>query len=383
VIAAVAATTGLALLVPATVAQATNCITSVNVTKVDHQGFASGVSIDTYRVKVVWGSHSQTATLQRYLMPVGAKPTLLREPLGTLDTTRHQVTNQRPGALTAFNGDFFNYYSVGGGQTILPQGDEVTKNKVRRSHATVQNVIGVDTAGNPYGGALRTGGTLTWGSRSFPITSVNWQSIGVGVGIYTSLWHVSSYSRRPAGVVEWVVAKGAIVKVLTHGSTGGQVAPGTRVIAFPQAYADVASKAAVGSKISMHVVQFTDTGVKLAEAIGRGVTEVSAASPVASCATMPLGARPRTTLGWSAKGKWMALIAPGTGYDSTGLRIGGLGIPQMAAAAAKLGFTQAYAVDGGGSTTSLVHKDDRTWHRTDDTDSAWMRPIVNAVAFLK
>ncbi|MFZ0324653.1 MAG: phosphodiester glycosidase family protein [Actinomycetes bacterium] len=379
--AVVAASLGVAL--PGAGAAGSPCFMSVSSTPVAHRVYSTGVVFDEFKVKVTSGSGSQTATVQRMVMPTGSKPKLVYKRIGVLDELRDQVKAQAPRAVAAVNGDFFfEYRWYTGGSTIMALGPSVSHGTVLRAEANPHPVVGVDSAGNPYADKLRVSGSVTTRSGTYPITGVNWHTISdKGVVEFTRAWQGGTSFRRPVGAVEWVVKNnGTIADVRTGSTRGLAVARNTRVLAFGRSLALQASRARVGDTAKLVVTQTTSTGVPLTEAVGRGYREVEAAAVVVDCRAVPNDPRPRTTVGWE-RGHWATLTVPGTGYDSYGYRIGGLGITQTANVARALGFRAAYSVDGGGSVTEYARRNDGAWSRLDDLNSRWQRPIVNGLAF--
>ena len=73
----------------------------------------------------------------------------------------------------------------------------------------------IDKTGRKFGqGEVSIAGKVTAGGQSAPITSLNWQSLSSGVGVYTAPWG-SGY--LPHGSVNVVVAGGE-VKAVRHSS---------------------------------------------------------------------------------------------------------------------------------------------------------------------
>lgn len=355
----------------------------VTTTRTSSQSYSSGVQFATYNVKVVYGSHTQSATVQKMVMPRHATPKLVHRRLGWTATLRDQIGEQAPHGIAAINGDFFYEYSTGQGRVILPRSASVGAGAIVRADDEDMRVVGLDTHGQPFTGMMRVAGTVTRGSDSFVVSGLNWHWLGPkGVVVYTSDWADGSAARRPLPAVEWVVADGRIKEVRTGSTRGKDVASGTRVVAFGSDYATAAKRARTGDSVSVSAKQVTSTGVKLQEGVGRGAALVRDGGIAFTCSELTNEERPRTTIGWTAKGRWATLIVPGTGYDSSGYRIGGLGLPQEANVARALGFDSADEVDGGGSVTSYVRKGDKTWDRVDDADSRWARPIPNGLAFV-
>lgn len=372
----------LALPAASPVAAAGPCVMTVTKHRTAHHRLASGVVVDRYAVTVSRRSRTQTATVERLLMPRHSGPHLLTQPLGTARTLAEQLAARGPSSMAAVNGDFFDWYSVGRRLEALPLGPSVTRRAIVRSSVQPRNVVGVDTDGHPYAGSLAVAGTVTQGTTSYPVTGVNWQTVDApSVVVFTSRWADSADAPRPAGAVEWVVARGHLTEVRTADGRGLPVARGTRVVAFGSTAASTARDAVVGDRVSVAVAQATSDGSTLAEAIGRGRTLVDGAATVLSCTTTTLAERPRTTVGWTGRLRWGTLTVLGDGYDSHGYRYGGLGLAAEANVAAALGFSAAYELDGGGSTAAYVHRPNARWDRLDDADTAWARPIPNGLVF--
>jgi len=378
-----------ALAVPVLVAaptssEAASCATSVNLTRLSHQVLKDKVVIDTFRARVTTGRNTRSATVIRMTMPRGSRPQLLHKPLGLVDSISNQVRAQAPRALTAINGDFFAYYDIGHHQsTILPWSSTVTHGAVLRGFDVADQIVGVDSSGHPYGGRFAVVGTATDGPTSYPLRGINVESIASdGVTVYTRAWYPSGSTPRPSGSVEWVVRHHTITQVWTGGSNGAPGPAGSQVLAFGSSVAATAAKAKVGDPVTLTYRQSTATGVKLREAVGTREAMVAQAKPSIDCRHYDTEARPRTSIGWTARGRWMTLSVPGTGYDRSGYRIGGLDVPEEAAVAARLRFDQAFILDGGGSVTAWA-RHGSAWQRVDDSNSAWERYVPNGLAFLR
>jgi hypothetical protein len=359
------------------------CDMKVATKRTSTQTYPSGVELNTYEVKVTYGTRTQSAVVQRMVMPTGTKPVLVHKRLGWTGTLRDQISDQARKGVAAINGDFFYEYSTGQDRVILPRGPSVSGGVVVRGDDEDMRVLGVDTKGRPYAGMFRVAGTVTRASDAFTVSGLNWHWLGSkGVVVYTNDWADGSAARRPLAAVEWVVDRGRITEVRTGNARGKDVALGTKVVAFGSDHAAAARRAHVRDAVSVAVTQVTSTGVALKEAVGRGAALVRDGAIAFTCAEYTNELRPRTTAGWLGSGRWATLIVPGTGYDSHGYRVGGLGLPQEANVLKALGFVSADEVDGGGSVTSYVRRGDNRWDRVDDSDSRWARPIPNGLAFI-
>jgi hypothetical protein len=363
---------------------AAGCTMTVSSRLVASHTYRTGVVWQQYRVTATRGALSQTAVVQLSVMPSAVRPRLLSTKLGWADEIRDQVSTQQPKALAAVNGGFFfEYRLAGGGRAVLPRDGAVRSGAVRSAGTRPTPVVGVDTAGHPYVGTLATTGSVTSRAGTFTVTGVNWRDLGSrDVVVYTPAWADRDTS-RPAGDVEWVLSKdGTITGVRNGRGNGAPVAARTRVVAFGASWADAAARAKPGERATVAVRQLTSTGATLREAVGRGRLLVDHGAVAITCQVPNNGPRPRTTVGWNGHGRWMTMIVPGTGYDHSGYRIGGLGPTADAAVAQALGFRVAVEMDGGGSVTSYVRTGTR-WNRLDDSDKQWQRPVPTGLAFVR
>jgi hypothetical protein len=269
-------------------------------------------------------------------------------------------------------------------------------------------VVGLDTAGLPYGGELSLRGFVQpRGGTKISLRSVNWHNLLTGgVNVYTPDWSKAKSNTgkvlypRPAGVVEWVLnARNKIKTIRGVGDAklGAPVAADTRVLAFSSDVASQAATVPAGTRVRVNIRQNTTTGVTLQMAVGRGLELIRDGRPG------PLGcrayaqnggavaARPRVIVGWDAKGRWRAFVVPGTkAYLKNGSslqRTGGLSLANAANIAKKLGMVNAYELDGGGS-TSLWTRSGTTWTRKDlykvsvQTGCACERWMSNGLSFV-
>jgi hypothetical protein len=370
---------------PSDAAVTTPCTMRVTLDRISSTTYGTGVVRTRYTAKVSWGSRSQTAEVHRMVMPAKAEPRLVTKKLGALGSLRTQLESPKgKRGIAAVNGDFFYGYRIDGQTVYLPRNASVTRGKPVRMGTSRTRVVGIDKNGQPYDGEVGISGTVAHGQRVFQVDSLNWHVIGdAGVAVYTPAWTDVRQANRPAGAVEWVVRKNTIVDVRTGAQTGGNVKVHTKVVAFGSNHARVAKRAKVGSAALVALKQDTSTGVALQEAIGRGASLVEAGEVDLPCEARYLQQRPRTTVGWDAKGTWMSLSLPGSGYDRHGYRVGGLGLAQEANVAKALGFVEASELDGGGSATAMVRRADGDWDRVDDPDSIWQRPVPNALIWVK
>lgn len=335
------------------------------------------------------GQYDHAGNVIMTIFPKGADPALIHRKIGERETIGSMAKSQAPTALGAINGDFFAFADIQYASDIeMARGSMVTNGKIIRGSNKPLRVVGTDSTLLPFGGTLAVRGyaqATTTGAPRLALRSVNWHRLlNGGVNLYTTQW--SSLKRpdgkaaypRPAGAAEWVLnSHNKITAIRTSSlnptSLGAPVAARSRVLAFSPETAGVADDVVVGTKVKLAVRQQTSSGVKLETAIGRGLALVEAGRPA------PLGcrayaqssgakaARPRTFVGWDDKGRWRAFTVPGSRVEEQNgvlLRTGGLGLANAANVAKKLGMSNAYELDGGGS-TALWTRSSTQWTRQD------------------
>jgi len=377
---------GALMAVPVDAAAPVPCDMQVRIDRRSSETYANGVERNVYDVKVTWnGDKSQTAVVQRMVMPANAQPRLVTKKLGSLGQLRSQLDSKKGArGIAAVNGDFFYGYKIDGETVYLPRDASITHGHAVRLDNERTRVVGVDKTGQPFDGEVGVSGTLTHGSSVLPIDGVNWHWIGdAGVVVYTAAWTDVSIAPRPVASAEWLVKNGKLKAIRTGNEMGRNIAPHTKIVAFGANHAKLARRAKIGSDVALSVKQDTSTGVALQEAVGRGLSLVDGGQVPFECTPALNQQRPRTTVGWTSAGRWMTLSLPGSGYDRYGYRIGGLGLAQEANVAQELGFDQAVELDGGGSTTAFIRRADNGWDRVDDPDIIYQRPIPNALVWVK
>lgn len=335
------------------------------------------------------GMSNHSGNVLMTTFPLGSYPALIHRKIGEREAIGSMTKSQAPTALGSINGDFFTFADIRYVNDIeMARGPMVSGGKIIRGTAKHVRAVGLDTTMAPFGGTMAVRGSAKAkvdGAPRLNLKSVNWHNLlDGGVNLYTTSW--SSAKRadgqaatpRPAGVAEWVLSsRNKITAIrtatLNAASRGAPVAAGSKVLAFPADTAAVADDYPVGTKVQLAVRQETSTGVTLDTAIGRGLTLVEAGRPAPlgcraySQSSGALAGRPRTFVGWDAKGRWRAFTVPGSFVEAPGgnlSRTGGFGLANAANVAKKLGMANAYELDGGGS-VSLWTRTSTTWTRRD------------------
>jgi hypothetical protein len=357
------------------------------------------------------GNYDHQGNVIMTTFPRGAYPSLVHRKIGERESIGSMAQTQAPDAVGAINADFFLFADIGSTTDIeMARGPMVRDGVVIRGSYRDQRVVGLDTAGLPFGGELSLRGSVEAEGVALrvPVRSVNWHRIlDGGASIYTDQWSSQRKGTalvypRPTGVVEWVVGGRNRLKEIrsaTQNPTllGAPVKAGTRVIAFAADVATGMESVPLDTKVRARVRQRTTTGVTLTTAVGRGLTLIDSGRPA------PLGcraygkssgakaARPRTIVGWDGKGRWRAFTVPGSDVsDADGAlrRTGGFSLINAANIARQLGMRYAYELDGGGSTT-LWTRQSSLWSRRDmygvsnPSGCVCERPVANGLVFYK
>ena len=354
------------------------------------------------------GQYDHKGNVIMTTFPAGAYPSLINKRIGEREPVGSMTKAQAPRALGSINGDFFIVPDIRYEKSIeMVRGPMVRDGRIIRGTYQRQRVVGVDMAGMPFGGFMGVRGSVQAQVADAPkvkVRSMNWHRVlGGGVSIYTPDWSPTKRGDgkaaypRPAGTTEWVLdSSSTIVSVRTaqrnSAKRGAPVENGTKVIAFSKNTASSARGVPVGATVNVNTNQSTTTGVRLRTAIGRGLPMIEGGKPA------PLGcrayasqsARPRTFVGWDDKGRWRAFTVPGAKLEQVNgvlLRTGGFGLANAANIAKKLGMTNAYELDGGGSTT-LWTRTAKKWSRKDmykvanPSGCECERWMANGIAFL-
>lgn len=331
------------------------------------------------------GQYDHKGNVIMTTFPVGAYPSLMNKRIGEREPVGSMTKSQAPRALGSINGDFFIVPDIRYENSIeMVRGPMVRDGRVIRGTYQRQRVVGIDMVGRPFGDFMGVRGWVRAQITDAPrvkLRSMNWHRVlGDGVNIYTPDWSPvkradgkAAYP-RPAGTTEWVLdATGTIVAIRTarrsSAKLGAPVERGTRVIAFSKNTAASAKGVPVGTSVAVNVNQSTTTGVRLRTAVGRGlpIVEGGKPAPLGCRAYASQSARPRTFVGWDDMGRWRSFTVPGSKLEQVNgvlLRTGGFGLANAANIARKLGMTNAYELDGGGSTT-LWTRTAKKWTRRD------------------
>ncbi|GHF42378.1 hypothetical protein GCM10017566_14960 [Amycolatopsis bartoniae] len=253
-------------------------------------------------------------------------------------------------AVAAVNGDYFDIT-----ETDAAEGPEIQHGQVRKGTnqpATVA-AIGADRVARLAD--LTITGVVTVGSVQRPLAALNSATVPAdGIAVFTPQWGAGqrTFIADPGPYTELVVTGGRIT-ASNGGLTGTAVpADGLIVLGRGAAAAQLAS-ARTGDPVAVTFTPLTDASSPLTMALGSGAVLVRGGSAVDFPPDTGNDAlKPRTAIGWLDGGHRLLLVA----VDGSANFSAGLSFDEMAKLLVRLGATEAFMLDGGGSTELVARR---------------------------
>ncbi|SFE20286.1 3',5'-cyclic AMP phosphodiesterase CpdA [Actinacidiphila alni] len=277
-------------------------------------------------------------------------------------------------AVAAVNGDYFDIT-----ETYAAEGPEIQDGRLRKgtsAHATVA-AIGADRVARLADLVLT--GTVTVAGVQRPLAALNSPSVPAdGVAAYTPLWGGGHRTliQDPGPYTELVVADGKITAV--NGQLTDTAVPvgGLIVLGRGAAAAQLAA-AKPGDAVTVDFAPRTDAPVALRTALGSGEVLVRGGTAVDFPPSTGNDApKPRTAIAWTDGGHRLLLVA----IDGSANFSAGLSFDDTAKLLVRLGATEAFMLDGGGSTEIVARTPGDTGAGVINTPSDGNeRPVPNAV----
>ena len=169
-----------------------------------------------------------------------------------------------------------------------------------------------------------------------------------------------------------------VKNVYDHGYFG-KVNSGGYLLQVDSAQTRTALKFKVNDEVTITRSYTSKSRFNFVNAAGRGPRMVENGKFVWSCTIHSTDFRPRTALGWNEDGQiWLITSSRGQDAYDMGMRQGGSSTDQIGHWLQALGATQAFLLDGGGSTTMQIKDPEDGWQRLDLPDTAWYRGLSNA-----
>ncbi|MFM9590496.1 phosphodiester glycosidase family protein [Streptomyces scabiei] len=301
------------------------------------------------------------------------------------------------GAVAGVNGDFFNVTETqhpGVAATGAPVGPAIAAGHALKAAVpkgqrfgpalppgtSTRDVLGVTTDGTARLDSIALDGSVTTADGDVPLRGLNQYALPVGsVGAFTSDWGSVSRMRAVCGTDtdraapcstdthEVVVEDGRVVgSAGTPGS--GAIAEGATVLVGREAGAERLRKLSPGDTVDVQHVLVSSTGTPYVFALG-GYPVLRDGAPLPGLDDTTSAVR--TAAGVADGGHRLLLLA----LDGAAAYRTGLTIAEVAATLRGLGSTDAFSLDGGGSSTLVARAPGASTvtvrnHPTDGTERA-------------
>ncbi|MFF4897931.1 phosphodiester glycosidase family protein [Streptomyces sp. NPDC001068] len=284
-----------------------------------------------------------------------------------------QTTNAQH-AVAAVNGDYFDIT-----ETFAAEGPEIQDGRLRKGtnqHATVA-AIGADRVARLADLVLT--GTVTVAGTKRPLAALNSASVPAdGIAVYTPLWGTADRTLiQDAGPFTELVVKGGTVNTVNDRITATPVPDGGMIVLGRGAAAAQLASAKPGDTVSVAFAPQTDAPAALTMALGSGAVLVRNGAAVDFPPNTGNDAlKPRTAIAWLDGGHRLLLVA----VDGSANFSAGLSFDDMARLLVRLGATEAFMLDGGGSTEIVArHPGDAGVSVVNTPSDGNERPVPNGV----
>ena len=253
-------------------------------------------------------------------------------------------------AVAAVNGDYFDIT-----ETFAAEGPEIQDGKLRKgtaAHWTVAT-IGADRVARLAD--LMLAGTVTVAGTQRPLAALNNPTVPAdGITVFTPEWGDGNRSliQDPGPYTELVVA-GGVVTATGSALTNTPVPPGGLIVLGRGAAAAQLASAKPGDAVSVQFAPQTDAPSPLRMALGSGSVLVKNGTAIDFPPSTGNDAlKPRTAIAWLNGGHRLLLVA----IDGSANFSAGLSFDDTAKLLVRLGATEAFMLDGGGSTEMVARK---------------------------
>ncbi|WP_037911654.1 phosphodiester glycosidase family protein [Actinacidiphila yeochonensis] len=253
-------------------------------------------------------------------------------------------------AVAAVNGDYFDIT-----ETYAAEGPEIQDGTLRKGtsqHATVA-AIGADRVARLADLVLT--GTAVVAGTTYPLAALNSPSVPAdGVAAYTPEWGTGNRTLiQDAGPwTELVVSDGKVTAVNAQLTTTAVPDGGLVVLGRGAAAAELAT-AKAGDAVAVAFAPGSDAPVALRTALGSGSVlvrgGVAVDFPPSTGNDEP---KPRTAIAWLDGGHRLLLVA----VDGSANFSAGLSFDDTAELLVRLGATEGFMLDGGGSTEIVARR---------------------------
>lgn len=328
----------------------------------DYQVTVPGESVGTGRVDVPVAPGIVLTSFDTFGRTGWTRVHVLNADLGDasvgVDLIAGKVSEARPltraaaaqQAVAAVNGDYFDIT-----ETYAAEGPEIQDGRLRKGtdQPTTVAAIGADRVARLADLVLT--GTVTVAGTQRPLAALNSPSVPAdGIAAYTPLWGAGDRTliQDPGPYTELVVANGTVASV-GAAITGTPVPDGGLIVLGRGAAAAQLAAARPGDEVVVAFAPQSDAPVALHTALGSGAVLVKDGTAL-DFPPSPGNdaAKPRTAIAWLDGGHRLLLVA----VDGSANFSAGLGFDDMAGLLVRLGATDAFMLDGGGSTEIVARR---------------------------
>jgi hypothetical protein len=321
------------------------------------------------------------------------------------------VNQLNPGtnSVVLYKGDFFKDVTPKGSVTIVFRGAKVLKvypqgYAAKKSAGSVLQIRGLSAsaaklikAGSKvvlslpsapeYETRMAADSVHAYGSISSNTTTLNFDSINYAylssnsATLFDSEFKETTKSGRVTLRIQPDSLGNLVIKNVYRQGYFTKVDDSGYIVQANGAAATVALKFKAGDIVTISRSYRSQSGFNFINAGGRGARLIQGGKFVWVCDQHNKDYRPRTAVGWNADGQ-VFFLTSSRGFDAAdmGMRQGGSSTDQMGHWLLNLGATEAFLLDGGGSTTMEINPFNAGWQRFDLPDSAWYRGLSNAYA---
>ncbi|GAA2071874.1 phosphodiester glycosidase family protein [Actinomadura alba] len=275
-------------------------------------------------------------------------------------------------SVAAVNGDFFNIT-----ETNAAIGPEIQNGTLRKGTTQPTTVAGVGTDGLARLADLMIKGTVTVAGAERPLGALNSATVGAdGITAFTPQWGpaLRTLIHDPGPYTEVVVSGGKVTAVSDRITTAPVPDDGL-VLLGRGAAAGWLADAAPGDDAALTFAPQTATPLRMA--LGSGdvlVRDGRAIDFPPSTGNDAL--KPRTAIGWRDGGRRLLLVT----VDGSASFSPGLSFDDTAKLMARLGATEAFMLDGGGSSELVARRTGDSGVSVVNTPSdGGERPVPNGV----
>ncbi|MBC6460610.1 phosphodiester glycosidase family protein [Actinomadura sp. HBU206391] len=275
-------------------------------------------------------------------------------------------------SVAAVNGDFFNIT-----ETNAAIGPEIQDGRLRKGTDRPSTVVGVGTDGIARLADLMIKGTVTVAGAERPLAALNSATVPAdGIAAFTPQWGPALRTLiHDAGPYTELVVRGGEVTAVSDRITTTPVPDDGLVLLGRGTAAAALAATTPGDAAALSFAPQTTTPLRMA--LGSGDVLVRGGRPIDFPPSTGNDAlKPRTAIGWRDGGRRLLLVT----VDGSAAFSAGLSFDDTAKLMARLGATEAFMLDGGGSSELVARRPGDTGvsvvNRPSDGNE---RPIPNGV----